>query len=57
MQDLPPEKRLIEIETSVDDGMVCLRVTDHGPGISAEAAAQLFESFFTTKADGTGTWD
>jgi len=54
MQHLPPAKRLIEIETLVDDGTVCLRVTDHGPGIPAEAAAQLFEPFFTTKADGLG---
>jgi two-component system, LuxR family, sensor histidine kinase DctS len=54
MQDLPPAKRLIEIETSVDDGTVCLRVNDHGPGIPAEAAAQLFEPFFTTKDDGLG---
>ena len=54
MQDLPPAKRLIEIETLVDDGTVCLRVTDHGPGVPAEAAAHLFEPFFTTKADGLG---
>jgi two-component system, LuxR family, sensor histidine kinase DctS len=54
MQDSPPAKRLIEIETFVDDGRACLRVTDHGPGIPAEAAAQLFEPFFTTKADGLG---
>jgi len=54
MQDLLQAKRLIEIETFVDDGSACLRVTDHGPGIPAEAAAQLFEPFFTTKADGLG---
>jgi C4-dicarboxylate-specific signal transduction histidine kinase len=54
VQDLPPAQRLIDIETSVDDGTVCLRVADHGPGIPGEAAAQLFEPFFTTKADGLG---
>ena len=54
MQGLPPAKRLIEIETLVQDDTVCLRVTDHGPGIPVEAAAQLFEPFFTTKDDGLG---
>jgi C4-dicarboxylate-specific signal transduction histidine kinase len=54
MQDLPPAKRLIEIETLADDDTVCLRVTDYGPGIPAEAAAHLFEPFFTTKTDGLG---
>jgi len=30
------------------------RVIDHGPGISAEVAEQLFTPFFTTKAEGMG---
>ena len=35
-------------------GAIEARVTDTGPGLSAEAARHLFEPFFTTKADGTG---
>ncbi len=34
---------------------VCLRVTDEGEGMSADAMAHLFEPFFTTKRPGRGT--
>ena len=33
---------------------VVLEVTDSGPGIDPEHAAQLFDAFFTTKPDGMG---
>jgi signal transduction histidine kinase len=33
---------------------VRIRVRDHGPGISPEVRAQLFQPFFTTKPTGTG---
>src|SRR5688572_1740218 len=35
-------------------GIVKLDVIDDGPGVAAEARAQLFEPFFTTAAGGTG---
>jgi two-component system sensor histidine kinase PilS (NtrC family) len=35
-------------------GTVKLDVIDDGPGVAAEARAQLFEPFFTTAAGGTG---
>jgi two-component system sensor histidine kinase PilS (NtrC family) len=35
-------------------GVVKLDVVDDGPGVTAEARAQLFEPFFTTAAGGTG---
>jgi two-component system, NtrC family, sensor histidine kinase PilS len=35
-------------------GVVKLDVVDDGPGVAAEARAQLFEPFFTTAAGGTG---
>ena len=33
---------------------VRIEVSDHGPGVPVERAAELFEPFFTTKPDGTG---
>jgi PAS domain S-box-containing protein len=49
------EKREIRVgvEPAADDA-VCLSVTDSGPGIPPELRKQVFESFFTTKADGMG---
>jgi two-component system sensor histidine kinase ChvG len=35
--------------------MVRLRVTDSGPGISAEHAPRVFDRFFTTDAERDGT--
>lgn len=35
-------------------GLVEISVSDHGPGVSAQAADHLFVPFFTTKRDGTG---
>ena len=48
-------RRCIAIRsTTVDDQDVLLDVTDNGVGIASEEAAQIFEAFFTTKADGRG---
>lgn len=45
----------IDIVTASLAGMfVEIRVVDGGPGISAEAAAHLFEPFYTTKPQGMG---
>jgi signal transduction histidine kinase len=37
-----------------DADHVTLDVTDSGPGIAPEHAAQLFDAFFTTKPNGMG---
>jgi two-component system sensor histidine kinase PilS (NtrC family) len=46
----------ISIRASLErsGSVVKLDVVDDGPGVSAEARAQLFEPFFTTAAGGTG---
>ena len=36
------------------NGRIHLHVTDNGPGIAPDAAARLFEPFFTTSRSGTG---
>ncbi len=49
------EKRELAITTEPsDDNLVQVSVSDTGPGISPEIAAQLFQPFFTTKRSGMG---
>lgn len=52
--DAMPEGGAISLETAIEDKMVVLSVCDSGPGVPADAQAQLFHPFFTTKADGLG---
>ena len=54
MQNLPPNQKMIEIETFMSGQTVGVRVADAGPGIGVEIASQLFEPFFTTKPQGLG---
>lgn len=51
-----PEGGTVRVETRRGDtpGRVEIRITDTGPGLSAEAREHLFEPFYTTKRDGTG---
>ena len=57
-QAIPTGERddhLIRVSTDTDpSGDVVIEVSDTGTGISAPAAHQLFEPFFTTRSDGTG---
>ena len=53
-QPMGASRRVVQIDTSVAADTLTVRVTDHGPGISAEVASHLFEAFFTSKADGLG---
>ncbi len=51
-----PHPRQLHLKTSAstDARYVTIEVTDNGPGISSDALAYLFDSFFTTKATGMG---
>lgn len=54
MQDLSVERRRLAIQSCSEDGLICIRVKDSGPGISPEHLSRLFEPFFTTKRGGMG---
>jgi len=61
--DASPTQSQIEIATwtepadgkSTDPGWLAVSVTDHGPGIPADVLPRIFEAFFTTKPQGSGT--
>jgi C4-dicarboxylate-specific signal transduction histidine kinase len=49
------EFRRVVIEAGRDvDGKICVSVRDSGPGFPGGIVEQLFEPFFSTKAEGTG---
>ena len=48
------ERKLIVTTRASDDGGVLLSVTDRGHGIAPDSMTHLFDSFFTTKAQGMG---
>ena len=45
----------VRISASEKDGLIEIRITDSGNGISPEIQKKLFQSFFTTKEIGKGT--
>jgi signal transduction histidine kinase len=53
-QQAMPEGGLLEWQTYVKDGRVCLDVIDTGCGISEAARGKLFQVFFSTKPGGNG---
>jgi signal transduction histidine kinase len=53
--DAMPGGGTITLSTGADGGGAFVRVSDDGPGMTADVQARVFEPFFTTKgADGTG---
>jgi signal transduction histidine kinase/CheY-like chemotaxis protein len=54
LRSVKPPRRLV-VDSFVDDGRVCVAVTDNGPGVAAEVVDRLFRPFATTKGRrGTG---
>ena len=55
-----PKAGPVEVEATVADGALVMRVSDHGPGISVEQAGRIGEAFYrgdpsrTRDTGGTG---
>jgi signal transduction histidine kinase len=49
------QEHCLEITREFKDGMIEIRVTDTGIGMSPQVCRRAFESFFTTKEIGKGT--
>ncbi|PSO33387.1 sensor histidine kinase [Bradyrhizobium sp. MOS002] len=54
MKDTPHESRTISIRTARVDQFAELSVSDCGPGIPEDKLKQVFEPFYTSKAEGMG---
>ena len=54
MRDTPHENRIISIRTSRIDNFAQLSVSDLGSGIPEDRLKDIFEPFFTSKAEGMG---
>jgi len=49
------DRGLVQVTASFVDGVVQVDVEDDGPGIPEPLRGRVFEPFFTSRADGTGT--
>jgi two-component system sensor histidine kinase DctS len=54
MAATPPEAREIRVSTAASPDGVTVSIADRGAGIPDEVRANLFQPFFTTKAEGMG---
>jgi signal transduction histidine kinase len=55
MDAVEPGVGRIRISALADNGVVVVRISDNGPGITAENMVNIFEPFYTTKKVGKGT--
>ena len=54
MKDTPTKNRTIRIQTSRGEEFAELSVSDHGPGVPENKLKEVFEPFYTSKAEGMG---
>jgi signal transduction histidine kinase len=54
MRDTSSENRIISIRTSRIDNFATLCVSDRGPGVAEEQLKEIFQPFYTSKAEGMG---
>jgi len=57
MQEAGTKKPLFIVNLRLEEsrGMVCLELTDNGPGMDENTRKRVFEPFYTTKPVGIGT--
>jgi signal transduction histidine kinase len=53
--DAAPDGSKVRIRTWSENGLVCVGISDEGPGIAPEIRDQIFQPFYTTKPAGVGT--
>ncbi len=49
-----PNGGRVEIDAARRNGCLVVRISDDGPGITADSRERIYQPFFTTKASGTG---
>lgn len=56
LQAMETDGGTLLVETSAtSSGMVCIKITDSGPGMTESTVSKIFEPYFTTKKPGEGT--
>jgi len=48
------DRPCLTLASCIDEGSLLLTVQDNGPGIAPDAAARIFDPFYSTKPDGMG---